>query len=111
MPRWNKSTAERFAEKMRIDASGCHIWIGQKTHDGYGVFWFNGKKRYAHRLAILWHSATDRPNMEVDHLCKNPACVNPHHLEYVTKRENWLRSDRRKAIEEMLRMRGVTPRA
>lgn len=101
MPRWSKSTAERFAEKVRIeDTCGCHVWIGQKTHDGYGKFWFDGQKRYAHRLAIMWHTSVNRPDMEVDHLCKNPACVNPHHLEYVTKRENWLRSDSPSAVNK-----------
>lgn len=29
--------------------------------------------------------------MSLDHLCRNPACVNPDHLEIVTHRENVLR--------------------
>jgi hypothetical protein len=31
--------------------------------------------------------------MEIDHLCKQELCVNPEHLEVVTRRENNIRSN------------------
>lgn len=73
----------------------CWIWLGAYTRGNlgnYGLFW-NGKNRiYAHRWAHEYFIGPIPAGYEVDHLCKNPNCVNPDHLEAVTRRENWLRA-------------------
>lgn len=72
----------------------CLVWTGAKTLDGYGTFGSShrgGPSRYAHR--IVWE-ALHGPvpaGLELDHLCRNPACVDADHLEPVTHRENVLR--------------------
>jgi hypothetical protein len=72
----------------------CYKWPGYITGMGYGQLGTKkklGKNISAHRL--VWE-ATNGPiphGLSLDHLCRNPACVNPHHLEPVTHKENCLR--------------------
>jgi hypothetical protein len=71
----------------------CWIWQGCKAK-GYGVIGVGrrgGKQRGAH---IVLYELTVGPvpqGMELDHLCRNRACVRPDHLEPVTHQENCLR--------------------
>ena len=72
----------------------CYEWQGYKTNLGYGQLGTAkklGKNLYAHR--IVWE-AVNGPipeGLSLDHLCRNPSCISPHHLEPVTHKENCLR--------------------
>jgi hypothetical protein len=79
-----------FSRAIINPDSGCWEWTGSKDH-GYGSIHFRGKMIRAHRAAWrLWFGLI--PNgLELDHLCRNRACVNPAHLEPVSHRENTLR--------------------
>lgn len=72
---------------------GCWTWTAGRDRKGYGRV-SNGHGRsplLAHRVAwTLTHGAIPE-GMQLDHLCRNPACVNPAHLEVVDNRENTLR--------------------
>lgn len=74
----------------------CWEWRGSRTHEGYGRFMMkvNGKKASVstHRAAyaIVWGHIPE--GLEVDHLCGNPSCCNPWHLEAVTHQENIART-------------------
>lgn len=72
--------------------SGCWLWTGADNDTGYCQVWYNGKRRYVHRIAWeVWRGAIpDR--MSIDHLCNTPRCINPDHLSVATQRENVLRS-------------------
>jgi len=75
---------------------GCWIWIAVKNRGGYG-FVSRGAKGdgniYAHRLAYEVLVGPIPAGLQVDHLCRIPSCVNPAHMELVSRRENILRSD------------------
>lgn len=86
-----KTAEERFAEKWREDQNGCHVWTAKKNAEGYGYFWLGGRDRRAHRIAWEWAKGPITEGRQLDHLCRNRACVNVDHLEPVTCRENVLR--------------------
>lgn len=82
---------ERFWEKVD-KTDGCWLWTGYTNARGYGQFYTGaGKKLSAHIVAYLITGGIVPPGLELDHLCRNPSCVNPAHLEPVTHRENMLR--------------------
>lgn len=84
---------------IQVDAStGCWNWQLFKN-DGYGRMWVgsrsDGTRRFdrAHRVAYRELVGPIPEGLELDHLCRNPSCVNPEHLEPVTSRTNLLRSE------------------
>jgi hypothetical protein len=102
-----QSLAERFEAKVNKKGAvptyapklgRCWIWTGAKakTKNGsYGVI--NRGKRgegliHAHRLSYKLHKGKIPDGLELDHLCRITLCVNPRHLEPVTRRVNVLRA-------------------
>lgn len=83
---------ERFWSKVnKIGDDECWLWLGAKNWLGYGRF---GKESYkAHRLAYELLVEPIPEGLELDHLCRNPSCVNPKHLEIVSHRVNLLRGN------------------
>lgn len=72
--------------------SGCWIWIGARHPDGYGnVLHKKYGTSQAHRLVYSYAGRVIPEGMQLDHKCRNRACVNPDHLEPVSQHENWFR--------------------
>ena len=82
------ATTERFRSKYRVAESGCWLWQAGKTWGGYGRFRLNGADRYAHRVSYETFVGQIPDALEIDHLCRVRACVNPAHLETVTRSVN-----------------------
>lgn len=79
-----------------IDDAPCWLWSGGHTGQGYGQIaagGARGKRLLAHRaMWEFWNGPIQAP-LHIDHLCRNPQCVNPAHLEAVTNRVNTLRGN------------------
>lgn len=84
---------EFWASARRDDEGECLIWFRTKTSAGYGNVRFGGKTHTAHRLAYELTNGPVPKGMELDHLCRNRLCIDPTHLEPVTRRENILRGE------------------
>ncbi len=79
-----------FAKVEFTDA--CWLWTASTDWYGYGWFWV-GAPRRAHRVCYEWLVGPIPAGLELDHLCRVPACVRPEHLEPVTHAENVRRGD------------------
>ncbi len=78
---------------MPCPMSGCWLWIGTVKPSGYGTFSFDAGCVRAHRLAYDALVGQVPLGLDLDHLCRVRSCVNPAHLEPVTRRENLHRGE------------------
>jgi hypothetical protein len=89
--RASRDPNDRFDEKYVVKETGCWEWIGSLNAGGYGTFHMPKKPELAHRFSYQRTHGRIKEGLELDHLCRNRRCVNPDHLEQVTRRENTVR--------------------
>lgn len=80
-------------KRLRDLASTTPCWITDvaPNSSGYSYKRVNGTKLPYHRYLYQLFMGPVPSALQLDHLCRNRWCVNPDHLEPVTRRENILR--------------------
>jgi hypothetical protein len=73
---------------VAIPFAGCFVWTGAVDKLGYGRIGMQGKSKLAHRISYQHFVGEIPQGLELDHLCRNPSCINPSHLEAVTRKVN-----------------------
>lgn len=87
---WHERTVEdRFWPNV-AKTNACWLWTGAVSKQGYGQFTFRGKKTSAHRVSFwlatgVYHEGR---GFHIHHVCHNPSCVNPNHLQEVSAKEH-----------------------
>ncbi|MEV4629351.1 HNH endonuclease signature motif containing protein [Micromonospora sp. NPDC049523] len=73
--------------------SGCWYLSGRARSNGYSTIQIDGTKTSGHRFAYAAFVGDIPGRYEIDHLCRDRACVNPAHLQLVSRAENLRRRD------------------
>lgn len=94
--------ADRFWAKVgkdgplpldRPELGPCWLWTASLHESGYGTFSTKNSSGHwqtisAHRWAFIDAGGVVEPHQEIDHLCRNRACVNHAHLQAITHAQN-----------------------
>jgi hypothetical protein len=90
------SLKQRFLQRIDV-TRGCWVWTGSTVatnprHPRYRYGTIRAAHQaswtYAHRAAYEMFIGPIPDGMTVDHICFNPLCVNPAHLQLLTRSEN-----------------------
>lgn len=76
-----------------VSQTGCWEWQGHIDRNGYGKGYDRDRPLgmrvdWAHRISWRQLRGSIPAGMELDHMCENTVCINPDHLQIVTRAEH-----------------------
>lgn len=89
---WRKVDKSGPLPVQRPELGRCWVYVGHLGATGYGSFRLGKAEVKAHRFAYEAENGPIPEGLEIDHLCRNRACVRPDHLEPTTHAENMRRA-------------------
>ena len=92
-----------WTDKHVVNNDGCWIYDGYISTTGYGMRSYMGRPTQAHRAYYRHYIGEIPEGNELDHLCRVRSCVNPDHLEPVTRLENSRRGEGGRARAAQMR--------
>lgn len=87
-----------------VAETGCWEWQNAMSRHGYGVIGVPGEYRNTHAHKFYYERAKHSVprTTDLDHLCRNRRCVNPDHLEPVSRKVNARRGAKTKLTAEIV---------
>lgn len=82
------AVTDRIKVGSVADERGCWIWQRSLYLNGYGGITVDGHRRLAHRVSYEAFVGPIPDGLTIDHICGVRACVNPRHMEPVTRGVN-----------------------
>ncbi len=83
---YGRTVDERFFDLYREEPNtGCWLWIGEISDEGFARFYQGPEHPLAHRYAWETHRGPIADGHVVTHVCKEKSCVNPAHLRHVLR--------------------------
>jgi hypothetical protein len=90
IPTLTTKQENRFWSKVDVpyQPSCCWEWTGSTSPKNYGYVVIGTQTFKSHRVAYRVLIGPIPGERDLDHLCRNPRCVNPDHLQPVTNAVN-----------------------
>ena len=79
---------ERIAYRTEPNDAGCLVWRGAVATTGRPMLNVAGKMVRPYRLIMEQVAGPLTLDQTVDHVCRNPLCCNPEHLQILTPIQN-----------------------